>query len=214
MKTTIRIFTLMLGIMFIFTQCQKEAIDNANPKPDGFENLEDLLEALPETAKFVIQLDMDVSYLKATLFEGGILNGVLSSYCIDSKTPITPGVIYDAFVYSHYSLPDDFSNIDKPGNFPKVNWIINYIDVGEEYSYADVQRAIWELLENNPVNIANPPLPFDPDKAAEIIAAAEAYEDDKGEFVPECGQFVVVILDPVQDVQPVIIWKPLICDGN
>jgi hypothetical protein len=115
--------------------------------------------------------------------------------------------IYNAFVYSHYSLPDDFSKVDKPGNFPKVNWIINYIDVGEYYSYADVQRAIWELLEDNPVDIANPPLPYDLDKVAEIITAAEAYEDDKGQFVPVCGHYVVIVLDPLQDVQPVIIWE-------
>lgn len=213
MKTTMRIFPLMLGIMLLFTQCEKEEIDNDNTNP-VFDNLEDFLEALPETANFEIQLDMDVTYLKTTVSEGGILNGVHSGYCINSRISITHGNIYNAFVYSQYSLPDDFSKVDKPGNFPKVNWIINYIDLGEEYSYADVQRAIWELLENNPADIADPPLPYDPDKVAEIIAAAEAYEDDEGEFVPVCGQYVIIILDPVQDVQPVIIWKPFICGGE
>ena len=208
-----RIFPLMLGIMLFFTQCEKEAIDNDNTNP-VFDNLEDFLEALPETVNFEIQLDMDVTYLKTTVYEGGILNGVHSGYCINSAVSITHGNIYNAFVYSQYSLPDDFSKVDKPNNFPKVNWIINYIDVGEEYSVADVQLAIWELLENNPVNIGNPPLPYDPDKVAEIIAAAEAYEDKEGEFVPVCGEYVIIILDPVQNVQPLIIWKPFICGGE
>jgi hypothetical protein len=37
-----------------------------------FDNLEDFLEALPETANFEIQLDMDTSYFKTTVYEGGI----------------------------------------------------------------------------------------------------------------------------------------------
>ena len=181
---------------------------------EGFAGLEGLQEALPNMAKFSIQLDMDVTYLKTTVSDANILNGEHYSYCINSGTFITPGTIYDALVYSSYVLPESFSKVDKPGNFPMVNWIINFIEVGDEYSYADVQRAIWELLENNPVDIANPPLPYDLDKVAEIIAAAEAYQNEEGEFVPECGQYLVIVLDPIPPVQPVIIWKPISCGGE
>ena len=174
----------------------------------GVEALEAML---PETAKFSIVLNRIVTYLTTTVTEGGMLDGVYGSYCIDSGISIEPEEVYDAWVYSSYALPDGFDKVDYPENFPLVNWIINYIEVGDYYTYADVQRAIWELLETAPQNIADPPIVFDPDKVADIIDAAEAYEEDFGDFVPECGQYLVIVLDPVQAVQPLIIWKLVPC---
>jgi hypothetical protein len=125
---------------------------------------------------------------------------------------------FDAFVYSSYdtSLPEGL--VEYPLNLPMVNWILNQDFVGKEstcngkFTFGDVQKAIWEVIEDDewdgePVGV------WKQCRINEIVAAAYANGD---EYVPRCGDFLAVILDPVnpEDGQLCIIKVPITCSES
>ena len=120
-------------------------------------------------------------------------------WCIDTALSITNTQVYTGKVYSSYgALPEGVAP-DHPENLDLVNWIINQNYVGRQspggygaYTYGDVQRSIWTLLEN--VLIDNELGVWHSDRVNEIVSAALAKGDG---FVPAAGQKVAVVLDPV-----------------
>lgn len=65
------------------------------------------------------------------------------------------------------------------------------------YTEGDVQRTVWELIENNPGDPGN----WSPLRVAEILAEADAavgLNKMSVDFVPDCGGTVAIILQPFQ----------------
>jgi len=134
----------------------------------GFYHPPSFKAALPGMLTFSIKLDAgsdpDASYVDITIkdipgtdnpFEGMTFDG----YCLDTDRPINQNVDYTAKVYSSGEpLPDELIGpglIEKPENLDLVNWILNQnfegkasTGNGTSYTSGDVQRAIWELIDD------------------------------------------------------------------
>ncbi|NEO53300.1 MAG: Cys-Gln thioester bond-forming surface protein, partial [Okeania sp. SIO3B5] len=145
------------------------------------------------------------SYFDVDITGNSLLAGQHDAYCIDTDRFIEDSGTLTAKVYSTYeTLPDGligdqstlpgapagFGNIEKPENFDLLNWILNQCFIGKELfdsnnnslgtiTYGDIQRAIWELIddENSTQNLG----PFDQDRADRIQELAEANGEN---FVP------------------------------
>lgn len=143
------------------------------------------------------------SYFDATISGGTVLDGRYDNYCIDTDHTISPGTSYTANVYSSYGLlPDGL--VEYPENLDLVNWIINQGFVGQSapspctgvYTYGDVQRAIWALVEDEQSTSGLGS--WSQCRVDAILAAA--YANGEG-FIPGCGDQVAVILVPVDESQ-------------
>ena len=82
------------------------------------------------------------------------LTGVYEGWCIDTDRLISDNTNYTAKVYSSYE-PLPAGLVEHPENLDLVNWIINQNYVGKpaggslgNYTYGDVQLAIWTLIED------------------------------------------------------------------
>ena len=163
-------------------------------------------EAIPGAA--VMNVDYPVagstSYFKTTITNGGILDGTYNGWCIDVDNVIYSNRDYPVKVISSYD--PDFSGlglVEKPQNMDLVNWILNQNYPGKTapdmttYTYGDVQRAIWELLEDNYSESGLGS--WSPERVGNIIAEASATGEG---FVPQCSEKFAVILLPVDMTQP------------
>jgi hypothetical protein len=144
------------------------------------------------------------------------LAGTYLSWCIDTDNVIYENTPYNAAVYSSYDIDslkthvppilDDDAFYD---NLPKVNYIINQDYVGNTacgggtYTYGDVQRAIWELIENAPFSTSG----LGTWTQAHVDCIKEDANTDQtnnGPFVPGCGDSVAVIFAPATVNQVVL----------
>lgn len=170
-------------------------------------DLQSFKESLPQdpvTMRLVKQGDGD-SYWDVTIAGGTptFVAGVeYDDWCIDTDLTIARNTDYTANVYSSYDLgPYVQGLVEYPDNLPLVNYIINqgYVGTtagcGGEYTYGDVQRAIWELVEDNPSTSGLGS--WVQCRVLEILADARADADANGRFVPDCGDVIGVILVPI-----------------
>ena len=146
-----------------------------------------------------------------------LLTGDYDGWCVDTDRFIEAPFDYPAEVWSSYEmLPDGL--IEFPENLDLVNWILNQQIVGTpsmcdgDYTYGDVQRAIWALVDDEQATGGLGP--WDECRAAEIVALAIANGEG---FTPDCGDLVGVILLPgiecgSRDFQFIIIGVPAECD--
>lgn len=146
-----------------------------------------------------VYIDMD----EDSVYELDVLG-----WCGDNDYNIYEDTQYKAAVFSSYEpLPSYI--IEKPENLDLVNWIINQdfigkpaVDCAGEYTYGDVQLAIWDLIEDYVTNFSGLG-PYSQDRANEIknaaIANGEGYE-------PGCDELVALILAPFDppDYQTII----------
>jgi len=126
-------------------------------------------------------------------------------WCIDTDNVIYQNVNYTANVYSSYdeTLPEDL--VEYPENLDLVNYIINQGFVGQpsacggNYTYGDVQRAIWALIEDeqDTAGLGS----WSQCRVDEILDDASANGEG---FVPGCGDVVAIVLAPVDGQQVVI----------
>ncbi|MFX0105536.1 MAG: hypothetical protein ACFE75_08600, partial [Candidatus Hodarchaeota archaeon] len=155
------------------------------------------------------------AYFPETTISGGTnLDGVYEGWCVDTDNVISTNIDYTANVYSSYEeLP--IGLIEGSGNLDLVNWIINQGFIGqpstcgEVYTYGDIQRAIWTLVED--VQLDSGLGPWSQCKVDEILAAAQANGES---FEPECGDSIAVILEPLdcdQVAQVILIDVGLEC---
>jgi len=138
-----------------------------------------------------------------TVTNGGFLNGSYPGWCVDTDNTIGQNTNYTANVYSSYeSLPA--GTVEFPENLDLVNWILNQNYVGQTspngfgtYTYGDVQRAIWTLVEDNlsTAGLGN----WNQNRVDEILAAAYASGEN---FEPGCDEYVAVVLVPVAGTTP------------
>jgi hypothetical protein len=148
----------------------------------------------------------DTNLLKDSYWDIEIEGIPYDAWCVDTDRTMTPGGTYEVAMWS--SLDTDalipiFDPFETPGNFTKVNWILNQDFVGKSsdcgdgtvYDFLDVQEAIWRLIENegDVDHIGNDC------RVTEIFDAAYAYEDENGgeEFVPRCDDYMAIVLVPV-----------------
>lgn len=152
------------------------------------------------------------SYFDVAISGGTMLDGMYDAYCVDAdRGRLVEGIVN---VYSSYEPLPPSVPIEYPENLDLVNWIINQGFEGQpsgcdgNYTYGDVQWAIWQLLEDNPPVDHQSLSDWSPCRAQEILSAA--YANGEG-YVPGCGELMGIILDPVEWRQPVIIWVGVPC---
>lgn len=171
---------------------------------------------LPETATVSADFNLNQSYLTISITNAGSMNGVYNGWCIDAGTAAQLNTPFVANVYCSYEpLPP--GTVIYPENLDLVNWILNQDFVGKTsplygtaYTFADVQIAIYNLLDNQ-VTYSHMNGNFDLNRVAEIKAAA--FANGEG-FEPVCGDVLAVILKPIENIQPMIIPIPLTCGTN
>jgi hypothetical protein len=165
--------------------------------PGGVEGLELFLPDLV-TVKVQYPYPNAPSYFPGTMVSGGTsLDGTYDAWCVDTDHTIGQNTGYTAEVYSTYEdLPDGL--VDHPENLDLVNWILNQNYVGKSspgghgtYTYGDVQRAIWVLLEDT--LSTNGLGSWSQARVDEILAAAYA---NGGGYEPGCGGVMGIILAP------------------
>jgi hypothetical protein len=163
--------------------------------------IEEFNSLLPESATLTVKYPTSgsTSYFTSIVTNGGLLDGTYEAWCIDTDNTIYQNTSYTVKVYS--SVDEDFATlglVDYPENMPLVNYILNQNYVGKQadglgtITYGDVQRAIWELVEENPSTSGLGP--WTQAKVNWIKAEAIAKGTD---FVPDCGNVIAVILVPV-----------------
>jgi len=172
-------------------------------------DLDYLSDSLPETVQMSVTYPdaNDLSYFQLTV-PSSDLAGTYLSWCIDTDNVIYENTLYNAAVYSSYDIealqahaPPILDEVAFYGNLPKVNYIINQDYVGTTacgggtYTYGDVQRAIWELIENAPFSTSG----LGTWTQAHVDCIKENANTDQtnnGPFVPGCGDSVAVIFAP------------------
>lgn len=176
-------------------------------------SLEDIAESLPETIDFCTTTQGPDAYLNISVIDD-FLSGNYGAWCIDDDLAIELDKCGDdayknvPVILSTTTLPDGV--FEYPGNFDKVNWLLNQDFVGNGYTYGDLQFAIWRLLDDvrddacEDCGLGD----WSIEKAEELVQLAK---DNGHGFVPDCGDFVGIILLP-DGVQPVIIPFPIECN--
>jgi hypothetical protein len=156
------------------------------------------------------------AYSQATIVEGDFLDGFHYSWCVDLDRKIEQNRWYHAEVYSLFDeMPRGF--LEFPENLDLVNWILNADFVGRpspsggKYTYGDIQRLIWDLLDNE--NISYGLDPWSQQRVDEIHEKALANGEG---FIPNCNQEMMVVLVPVGKnraiiAQPIAITIPVPC---
>ena len=131
------------------------------------------------------------SYFNTTV--SGDLNGTFDGFCIDTSRNISTGPVYNSNVISSYDPNFPEGLIDYPENLDLINYIINQDYPAHGYTYGDVQRAIWTIIDDK---VSHSGLgEWSQDRADEIIAEAEANGEG---YVPDCdGGVVAIVLQPV-----------------
>lgn len=155
------------------------------------------------------------TYFEVHIMNGGILNGYYHGWCADIDHVLNEEIIYCASVYANYGLiPAD--KIEHPENLDCVNWLLNQHFVGKEscggfgdYTYGDVQQAIWTLLDEAiDYSLLGP---WCQDRVDELLQKACCYGEG---FEPECGQIKAIVLCPNQNGQTTIIEVCVPCCEN
>jgi hypothetical protein len=164
------------------------------------EGLAGLEASLPSQVTIDVESGSPISYLRVTVSGGTTLDGIHEGWCIDTDHGIGETVSYTANVYSSYgTIPPGL--IEHPENLDLVNWIINQDYVGQPamcggiFTMGDVQRALWELLDDEQASPGNLG-PWSQCRVDEILAAAAANGEG---FVPsQPGELLVIILEPYE----------------
>lgn len=174
------------------------------------ESLEDIEANFPTIAEFCTSTQGPSAYLNISVSNGSI-SGNYGAWCIDDDLGIALETCYEnvGVFASTETLPDVF---EYPENFDKVNWLLNQGYVSSGYTYGDLQFAIWKLLDDVRAdecldcNLGD----WDIDRAEGLVQLAM---DNGNDFIPDCGEYVGIILIPDGDVQPLIIPYPIECNN-
>jgi len=169
-------------------------------------NLESFNGSFPGTAVMSVDYPYagSASYFKTTITNGGILDGTYNGWCVDVNNVIYNNTDYPVKVISSYD--PGFSSlglVEKPENMVFVNWIINQNYPGKTapdltiYTYGDVQRAIWELVEENPSESGLGV--WSQERVESILEEAAASGTD---FEPQCDDKIALIMSSVDITQP------------
>jgi uncharacterized repeat protein (TIGR01451 family) len=181
---------------------------------DGAWNTSDLPALLPSQTTMQVSYPVnggDAYFPTVTITNGGFLNGAYDGWCIDTDTTIGQGTPYTSYVFSSYEPIPAWVGLETPGNLDLINWVLNQgyvykpsIDVlapdagnngyGESlgnYTYSDVQVAIWTLIGDqvspNGLNA------WSQDRVNEIVAAAQGHNG----YVPPSNGIAAIVMVPI-----------------
>jgi PAS domain-containing protein len=145
--------------------------------------------------------------LTTEILNGGVLEGIHDAWHVDVDRGITLRTVYEVAPIPTYVLnadgdvelnPAAANLVEYSNNLDLVNWVINRDYPGQpsacggHFTSGDVQRAIWDLVENNQSTAGIGP--WSQCRANEIMAEATIHG---GGFAPGLDQSVAVILNPV-----------------
>jgi hypothetical protein len=176
---------------------------------EGPGDLDGFAAALPDQITYLPADGRPISYMHLSVSDGSALDGAYDAWCVNHDAIMPHDTEITADVYSIYEdLPAGLFIGQEQLDI--VNWIINQDFVGKpggsacgvNYSMWNVQGAIWVTLGQEELYTLGP-------CSMEIYNLAQA--NGPG-YVPECGEYVAVLLDPVGHGQDVVIWLPLPCD--
>jgi hypothetical protein len=169
------------------------------------EQLADPLSVPEGTVDFFLTNPGPVSYFQTTT--AGIINGTFDGWCVDTDRHIISGATYTADPVSSYDPNLPAGLVEYPHNFDLVNYIMNQNYVGQGYTYSEVQRAIWTLIDDYTSTAGLGP--WTQENVDAILQ--DALTNGEG-FVPGCGQVMAVILNPlISGVQITVIPQPVPC---
>ncbi|MFN6441497.1 MAG: SdrD B-like domain-containing protein [Nostoc sp. DedSLP01] len=167
------------------------------------------------------------SYINVTITNGGQLNGVYDAWCVNSTVAISRGTYNQASVYSTYGdipagiLYAGSQTTNSPAaqylnQLKQINWLINNVTEASnlvngkyrynnvDYTWGDVQLAIWKLLGETPVlnNVDYDSLEvYSQQKADTLVSFAVTNGTN---FVPVAGQDFGVIVKSA-NLQPILM---------
>jgi hypothetical protein len=174
------------------------------PPPPGLPDLEAALEpfnAPDGNVNMVVAHHGGDSYFNATLTNAGEFDGVYDSWCVDTDNTISPGANYCVELISTYS-PEAQNLVEKPENLDALNYLLNQnwwgqaSACGGTYTYGDIQKAVWTLVEN--ANSNSGVGSYSQCRIDEIVA--DALANGEG-FEPPCEGTVAVIQNPCGNTQ-------------
>ena len=167
------------------------------------------------------------SYINVTITNGGQLNGVYDAWCVNSTIAIRKGTYNQANVYSSYgtvpagilytgsqtinSSADEYLN-----KLKQINWLINNVTEAAnvvdkkyrynnvDYTWGDVQLAIWKLLGETSVLDSvdyNSLEVYSQQRADALVSFAVT---NGSNFIPVAGQDFGVIVKGA-NLQPILM---------
>jgi hypothetical protein len=164
-------------------------------------------DVLPATASMYVTYPYSgaPSYVGPVVSGGGVLDGAHSGWCVDTAHVILEFHSYTVAVHST-SGPLPVGLVDHPENLDLADWLLAQRFVGATsasglgtYTYGDVQRAIWMIVEDTVVDDGLGD--YSQARADEIAGRARA----EGEgFAPGCGDVFGVLLQPVGASGPTV----------
>jgi hypothetical protein len=162
------------------------------------------LEAFTYPPEYLVHMTVDYpvpggpSYFTIHLSDAGPnLNGTYEGWCVDTDHYIYQNTVYNVHLYSSYA--NLVGVVEHPENFDLVNYIVNNFQVGmtipggvAPLNYSDIQRAIWELIEDAQSTNGLEPIWHEENVAAILD---DAYALGEG-FVPGCGDSIALVCVP------------------
>jgi hypothetical protein len=106
----------------------------------------------------------------------------LTGWCVDLDSTLENHHEYDAELWSSYDPGIPYDDED----WPQVNWIINHKADFPLATWEDFQEAIWYFIDHG----SEPTSP----QGIAIRDAAVAYHDVYGDFIPQEGQWIAVLV--------------------
>ena len=143
-----------------------------------------------------------------SFLEGDVYDG----WCLDIYKPVSKDTPKTA--YSSYDLPDGFYPDAK---FNQINWLLNFYygtvpdndNMLQDITWREIQVAIWIL--------SGRPLPsyadFIGSYSQEMVDKLLQMANDEGsDFVPGCGEKIVIVIHTGEDNQDILITYPIPCE--
>ncbi len=156
------------------------------------ESLEDFAAAITsELVSYTVAYPGGDSYFNSTIVGAGDLDGTYDGFCVDTSRGISPGRTYDAYLTSSYDAAAA-DLVDYPENLDLVNWVVNQDFASQGYTYGDIQRSIWTLIDDT---LSTSGLgSWSQDRVDTIVDEAFLYGEG---YEPGCDDSVAVIANPV-----------------
>ncbi|MGC9471118.1 MAG: hypothetical protein ACP5D1_06205 [Bacteroidales bacterium] len=181
-----KVLGILILVTFFFSACKKEAIEDPKEK----------LRKYPGVNLKVDRPGGKESYFITTITNGDTLNGTYPGWCLDTDKHLLSDTLYTVKVVA----PDDeilSLFIECPENIDLMTYIINAGYVGQpaysggEFTYGDVQLAIWSLIDDNQSHVGLDD--WDQDRVNEIIDEALQYGEG---YVPIMGGVTPIVFIP------------------
>lgn len=155
-------------------------------------DLDDFAAAIPDQLVNInVAFPGGDSYFNSTISGAGDLDGLYDGFCVDTSRTISPGSTYDAYLVSSYEAAAA-DLVDFPENLDLVNYVINQDYASQGYTYGDIQRAIWTLVDDTVLTSGLGS--WSQTRVDTILDEAFAFGEG---FEPGCDDVVALILNPV-----------------